>query len=413
LWITADNKDKAELAARLKALDEELEKHGVYDVFPSFTAFALAAQHVQALATRRQVEAMRVNPNVGGYCFTQFQDAGMEFGAGVVDAFRRPKAVIETLAVVNAPLVLVTWCPRRNVTVGDTVAVKLWIVNEIGYEGEVTLEWALLDEDEDAVLKARSGAPIRPGINTLDPVELTLDVNPGHYMFEARLIYMGTLVRISRNAFGVFEPVSFDGCRTIHVVEPSDELATALDALGAPWTRWSADASSAEADASSALVLVPPRDKIGDYGPELLDALQAQAHAGAEVVFCELPKLDAQGAGADPDLTLGGRTFRVEWSYGLFLGGFHWARDDALFDGLPRGCLMNDFFRDIYPRASAFGLDVKPVAGTVMTFGTRLGADLVRLPHGSGTITLCHLRLLGNLARDAAAAVLVRNISRP
>jgi hypothetical protein len=53
---------------------------------------------------------------------------------------------------------------------------------------------------------------------------------------------------------------------------------------------------------------------------------------------------------------------------------------------------------------------VRPSAGTVMTFGTKFGADLVRLPHGSGTLTLCQLRLLGNLGTDAAAAVLLRSI---
>ena len=45
-----------------------------------------------------------------------------------------------------------------------------------------------------------------------------------------------------------------------------------------------------------------------------------------------------------------------------------------------------------------------------MTFGTKFGADLVRLPHGSGTLTLCQLRLLDALATDAAAAILLRNI---
>jgi hypothetical protein len=397
--------DQAELAARYKTLDEGLERHGLYDIFPSFTAFAIAAQHVQALAAQRQIEAMRINPKIGGYCFTQFQDAGMEFGAGMVDAFRRPKAVAAALMVANDPLLLVAWCPRRNVTVGETVAVELWVVNEIGYKGEVTMEWALVDEDGDDVRKARFGAALTDGINTFEPVQVTLDVMPGHYVFEVRLIYMGNLTRVARAAFSVFEPVSFDGCRALHLVNAPAELGKALDALGAAWSPWWA---AADPTAEARRIVVPPVGKIGDYPRDVLDAVLAQAARGAEAVFCELPKLDKD----DPDVTLGDYTFRVEWSYGLFLGGFHWVQDDALFEGLARGGLMNDFWRNVYPRNSVCGLDVRPVAGTVMTFGTKFGADLVRLPHGSGTLTLCQLRLLGNLATDAAAAVVLRNICR-
>jgi len=396
-----DYQDKAELAARVKVLDEGLEKHGLYDVYPSFTAFAEAAQSVQALAARRQIEAMRVNPKLGGYCFTQFQDASFEYGAGMVDAFRRPKQVAVQLAVANAPILLVAWCPRRNVLVGETVTVGLWIVNELGYEGEVTLEWAIVDEDGDDVQKARFGAQLGDGINTLDPVSVELDVKPGHYSFEARLIYMGNLVRVARAGLSVYEPASFDGCRPMHVVDPSDELAAALDSIGASWSAWSEDTEAK-------LIIVPPAEKLSDYSRPAVDAVLAQAEAGAEAVFFELPGLRE----GDPDITLGDATFRVEWSDGMFLGGFHWVQDDALFDELPRGGLMNDFYRDVYPRNSVFGLDVRPVAGTVMTFGTKFGADLVQLPHGAGTLTLCQLRLLDALATDAAAAIVLRNICR-
>jgi len=413
--------DKAELAARVKALDEGLEKHGLYDIYPSFTAFAEAAQSVQAFAARRQIEAMRINPKLGGYCFTQFQDASFEYGAGMVDAFRRPKLVAAQLAVVNAPILLVTWCPRRNVLVGETVTVGLWIVNEVGYEGEVTIEWAIVDEDGDALRRldegsgfvvvsgsgggdvrtARFGAQLGDGINTLDAVSVKLNVKPGHYRFEARLVYMGNLVRVSRAGLSVFGPVSFDGCRPVHVVSPSDALGAALDSIGAPWSAWSEDAGAK-------LIIVPPAEKLSDYSRPAIDVVLAQVEAGAEAVFCELPRLRE----GDPDITLGNHTFRVEWSSGMFLGGFHWVQNDPLFDGLPRGGLMNDFYRDVSPRNSVFGLDVRPVAGTVMTFGTKFGADLVRLPHGSGTLTLCQLRLLDALATDAAAAIVLRNICR-
>ena len=393
--------DMAELAARVKVLDEGLEKQGVYDLYPSFSAFCEAAQRVQALAARRQVEAMRINPKIGGYCFTQFQDAGMEFGAGMVDAFRRPKPVAAALAVANSPLLLVSWCPRRNVIVGDTVSVERAVVNEVGYEGEVTLEWALLDEDGDEVCKERAAATIGHGINPLGSVEQTLDVPPGHYAIETRLIHMGNPVARSRAWLTVFGPVSFDGCRPMHVVNPPDALAKALDALGAPWSPWSPRERAA-------LILVPPLGNsfAGDYPNDVLDAVLEEVASGAEAVFFELPKL----ADDEPDAALGQHTFRVMWSYGLFLGGFHWLRDDPLFDGLPAGGMMNDSYRDIYPRNSIVGLDRQPLAGTVMTFGTRFGADLIRLPHRAGTLILCQLRLLGNLTTDAAAAILLRNI---
>ncbi len=399
--------DMAELAARVKVLDEGLDKHGVYDVYPSLSAFCEAAQAVQALANRRQVEAMRINPKIAGYCFTQFQDAGMEFGAGMVDAFRRPKPVAAALAAANSPLLLASWSPRRNVTVGETVSVDRAVVNEVGYEGEVTLEWALLDEDGDELSKERAAATIGHGINPLGSAEQTLDVPPGRYSIETRLIHMGNLVARSRAWFSVFAPVSFDGCRPMHVVNPPDALAKALDAIAAPWSPW-------VPDEPAALVLVPPLGESfsNDYPNDVLEAVLAQTASGAEAVFFELPKL----ADDEPDVALGQHTFRVMWSYGLFLGGFHWLRDDPLFDGLPAGGLMNDFYRDIYPRNSIVALnldlDQRPLAGTVMTFGTKFGADLVRLPHGAGTLTLCQLRLLGNLTTDAAATLLLRNICK-
>lgn len=90
---TPDYKYHVEL---LEGLNEVLNRHGLTAMFPDATALCRASQEVQATGNKLQLEALRVNPAVNGYCLHAYTDGDWVVGAGVLDIWREPKLIYDT-----------------------------------------------------------------------------------------------------------------------------------------------------------------------------------------------------------------------------------------------------------------------------------------------------------------------------
>jgi len=63
---------------------------------------------------------------------TQLNDAAWELSAGLLDVWRGEKRALAAMARANAPRLLVLRPERAAALAGDSLAVRLWLVDEGG-----------------------------------------------------------------------------------------------------------------------------------------------------------------------------------------------------------------------------------------------------------------------------------------
>ena len=87
----------------LEGIEKAMREMKWGDIFPDAGALCRASQRVQAEGNRLQLEALRLNPRVGGYCLHAYTDGDWVVGAGVLDLFRETKLTYHTVKRVQAP----------------------------------------------------------------------------------------------------------------------------------------------------------------------------------------------------------------------------------------------------------------------------------------------------------------------
>jgi hypothetical protein len=66
----------------LASLAQVMEVEGLYDVFRSESELCLASQEIQAVSNKLQLEALRLNPRVAGYCLHALTSGDWIYGCG-------------------------------------------------------------------------------------------------------------------------------------------------------------------------------------------------------------------------------------------------------------------------------------------------------------------------------------------
>ena len=99
----------------LTSLEHVMEAHRLRELFPDASALCLASQQIQADGNKLQIEAMRLNPRLAGYCLHAFTDGDWVLGAGVLDMWREPKRLYQAVQEANQPLTLIVRAAPQNI----------------------------------------------------------------------------------------------------------------------------------------------------------------------------------------------------------------------------------------------------------------------------------------------------------
>ena len=113
------------------------------EIFPDTAALCRASQRVQAEANRIQLEALRLNSRIAGYCLHAYTDGDWVVGAGVLDLFRNPKLVYETVKRVQAPLYIAIQVNPSNFGEGQTARLRFQAINDMDTRN-VELDWEIV-----------------------------------------------------------------------------------------------------------------------------------------------------------------------------------------------------------------------------------------------------------------------------
>jgi beta-galactosidase len=398
-------KDARFLRKMLDAAQEGFAERGLDRVFGSFAGFGEAARQLQCDAARHQIDAIRSNPKMAGYCYTQLCDAGHEFCAGVLDRWRRPKPVHETLKEVQKPLRPLIRTDRTNLILRQEIKVSVVLANDERLEGRADLSLQVVGPTNQVLWKKKRNVKIPRAGKELWQGAISASGSPGTHRFVVRLMQSLKVVAESSLEFHVFEPVK--PCDVpIHVVDPDKKWTQRCVAL------------AERGEVHAPVHIVPPlANTVRAYPAEELCRVLADVNGGAvAIVFGPPDDWNDLANHLDEALTATSKD-----AVGAFLGVYHYVKLHPVFDGLPSRGLMRQPYRDTVPAKTFVEqsdedicgcFDTTPIATGNYMMGetTWWGSDILVKRYGSGRIVFTHLRLFEHLGRDPVADRLFVNL---
>ena len=398
-------KDARFLERMLDACNRGFAERGLDKLFNDFSGFCEAARQLQCDAARGQIDAMRANPKLAGYCYTQLSDAGHEFCAGYLDRWRRPKPVMETLAEVQQPLRPLVRLAKTNLTLREECGVTVVMGNDEGVSGMADLSLQVVGPTNQVLWKKKRAAKIPRNHQELWHGTISASGAPGPHKFVVRLMQGMTILAEAAETFYVYEPAGPSDVAA-HIFDPHREYLDTLERF------------VRVENLLAPLHIIPPiANTIRAFPDNELMQILAQVKGGAVALFFgppddwnDLVPWLGEEVTATPKDGVGG-----------FLPACHYVKLHPVFDKLPSRCLMRQPYCNVAPSKSFLEsgdedicgtFDTTPIAsGNYMVGETAWwGSDILVRPYGSGRIVMTHLRIIEHLGKDPVADRLFVNL---
>ncbi len=410
----------------LQGIERAMREMKWHELFPDVGALCRASQRVQAEGNRLQLEALRLNPRLGGYCLHAYTDGDWVLGAGVLDLFRTPKLTYETVKRVQAPLYLAVQVDPQNVREGQAAQLTIRAVNE-REDMRGRLEWEILGPDGQAVQQDRRETPVAGGISTVLQAPLPSLSRSG--VHRVRVRWDAATGPRCENEHEFFYMTKKDLLRPppFAVLDPQRELVPFFEARGIKPT----DFTGSE----NLPVIVIAEAPRGAATLDRFTALMDYVKRGGVAIFLRPPAVrtpppGASGTKAPNNPLLRDKVFPLQLrrrsARGNWVSVNHGIRAHPIFDGLPVNDFMGQTYLNVCAMETLVGIQAAPIVGSLsFEWGTRYeernylgpgavwwGADLVDVPHGKGRLLLSTLRLIENLEKDPIAEKLLYNMVR-
>ena len=326
-------KDARFVRELLDAAQEGFRERGLDRLFGDFAGFTKAARELQCDAARYQIDAMRTNPKLAGYCYTQLCDAGHEFCAGVLDRWRRPKEVFDAFRRIQARLRPVIQAAHTNLVPRQEVAVSITLINEDRLEDRVDLSLQVVGPTNQVLWKKKRGLKLPRSGKEIWSGTIAASGAPGAHKFVVRLMRGMTLLAENALEFHVFPQV--DRCDIqIRLVDPENHWRKKCLAL------------ALERTAQVPVHIIPPlANTVRAYPEADLARVLSEVHGGAvALVFSPPDDWNDFADQVDPALRATSKD-----AVGAFLGMYHYAKLHPIFEGLPARGLMRQPYRNTVP----------------------------------------------------------------
>ncbi len=375
-------------------------------VFGDVAGMATAARDVHTPAIKLQVEALRLNGKLAGYCLDQLCDDDSLPGAGVLDRESRPKPIHGILKSLQAPLLPVILIPKTNLVPREEVNVSVSLVNDERNEARADLSLQVVGPTNQVLWKKKRNIKLPRGGKEIWSGTISASGSVGNHQFVVRLM-QGHKV-IAQNAVNLHVVESVQACDVdVHVVDPNKEWRETCLRLAKP------------GELKAAIHIVPPLgNTVRAYPESELGHVLAEVRGGAvALVFGPPDDWNQFAERVDNAIAATGRD-----ATGGPIGVFHYVKIHPVFDGLPARCFMGQPYRNVVPPRTfaesgdddiTGAFDLRPVqlqddAAEPAWWGT----DLLVRRYGSGRIVFTHLRIMDHLGRDPVADRIFVNMLR-
>ncbi|MBN1293686.1 MAG: hypothetical protein JXB48_17730 [Candidatus Latescibacteria bacterium] len=401
-------------------------------VFDSYEDALIETQKVQAISARRMIEALRANKLCAGYVFTQLHDNDYECNAGILDPLFRPKRVYEAAQEANRPLrvALETW--ERTVFPGGTFNIAVTVINDAGFNGELTLALTTTNPAGDVIKEEKIPFEAQDGVQDVHTFEITTGNKEGSYSTRAELYDGENLLDSAEYTNYVIPPVGDPvELKSINLISFKGKVRSWFDTHGIP-------SDSADPD----LYIIEPTDKKQINDARIANVLKKVKENGADVLFLGLPLICLSDADEElQELRDSGKyvcwcsptefesdvfDFDIPYydSKPRFVGPYHYFKKHPVFESLVPGHVLDDRFAGIMPLTSvriegavtiggSFGTPIGyhfKIRGCEHARDPRYGTDLAIVPYGKGRLIISTYRIAENLGKDPVADRLLWNM---
>jgi len=415
----------------LKRLETRMKEYGLDKAFSSTSALCLASQNIQAEENKRALEALRINPNIAGYCVHAWTGADWIIGSGLIDIWmEEPWKAYYTAKEVNQPIYLAIHVTPRNAYARQKIKVTVTAVNELkSTTGRLIL--TMTSPDGREIFRKQKKLMLREGIHTVMDVDLIAGDVTGHYTLTATLECNDRM--LSENTFQMLVLNDEDltpPTEPFTVLDPDNELKPFAKKRGLVYSDFTPNQDP------SGPVFVCPSDA---RSPEILEmfihVLDYARHGGTVILL--RPPCDRFAVDWDEHWIMKHRVIKTSnrllrkglmpftpvarRAQGNWIGLFHAVKEHPIFDGLPTNCLMGQDYHNVCAKKTLINIEGESVVLTISLDYTRyyfglsdvwVGSDLTIVPHGKGRIILSMLRLLENLGTDPVADRIFYNMVR-
>ncbi len=374
-------------------------------VFGGTADVAEAMQELQATAAGIQLDALRSNGKIAGYCYARLLDTPDAPGTGLLDPERNPRPVCGRLKEINAPLRPLIAMAQSNLVPRQEAPVTIMLANDRRLEGRVDISLQVVGPTNQVLWKKKRNIKIPRHGKELWTGSISASGSIGPHRFVARLMQGSERIAESSVAFHVLpEPKRVDA--PVHVLDPAGTWETRCAAI------------VRTENFSAPLHVIPPlANTIRAYPDNGLAQVLGRVYEGAVALVLSPPDDWNDLADLiDPSL----RTTNAP-AIGGMIGTGHYTKLHPLFDNLPAKGLMGQAYRNVVPVKTIGEISEEDIAGTFSVAGGlpdsdgaegHWGSDIVVRRYGSGRLVFMHLRLLEHLETDPVAQHLFANSLR-
>jgi len=389
---------------------------GCNSVFKNISDYCMATQELQAEGNKLQLEAVRLNPNIDGYCVHAFTGGDWVLGAGILDIFRNPKQTFYTIQQLNQPLYVAVRTSKKNIYADEEAQVKITAINEKpDFDGYLVVD--VLSEKGKTIFNTSEEIAIQQGIQPMATFTVPTKQLDGFYTVHARLKDQEQGL-ISQNSYE-FRVFSKNGKNLpkepVAILDQSGQLESFLENAG--------------------VICEPFSEKTGKLTPVLVANIFDQLESGREMLQQVLKHVEAGGMAIYLDLRPGEDTNGLKdicpWpltfrrAYGNWVPVTHVVKDHPIFKGLPSRCLMGQAYQNVCAVQTLSELPAEPIVASISWnyrddredppdyLGPRYawwGSDLAILIHGEGRLVLSTMQLVNNLGQDPVADQILFNM---
>jgi hypothetical protein len=399
----------------LEGIEKAVREMKWDEIFPDTTALCRASQRVQAEGNRLELEALRLNPRIAGYCLHAYTDGDWVIGAGVLDLFRNPKLVYETVKRVQSPLYVAVQVNPPNFSEGQTAQLRMQTVNEQdARDGE--LSWEIIAPDGSVAHRESEHVSIAAGIGTLLDTKLPSLGPSGTYKVRARLAGYAN----EHTFFYLAKKDLQAPAAQFAVLDPKGELTPFLKTSGLHFREFTG---------GERLPVVVATDTSRDAKTlRRFSSVMEYVKGGGVAVFLKTPGIRVIGAKTIGNELVSSGVFpfqtRLREARGNWDPVNHGVRPHAIFEGLPVKDFMGQAYLNVCATETIEGIQEPPIVGSLSyEWGTTRpdanyhgprdvwwGSDMVVVPYGKGRMLLSTLRIGENLGKDPVADKLFYNM---
>lgn len=397
--------DKQLYESYLKTAEEGIRANQINDLVGNVDNLCSRAQRAQGAAALDMIEALRANPRVDGYCYSQWRDAAWESGPGVVDVWGQYKQCSDSIRQANQPL-CVTLAMRPDSTALDRPIESISaVVNDAGLSGVFNLNFVLRRPDNREVRAVKMTVRLDKDrrVTPLEPIEWRVEDATGYCHLRVEMKdSSGKKVAENEKSFLYLDAKMWDLSQ--FDLQDFDLTARHRSVLAASGLRLAASLDQPETKTS----LVSADGRIWKDRARfeaLADALtEIDRQGGTLIIECTGkldPALERLGL-------IGGKTVRTARG---FLGKFFFMRQSSRFGHLPAYKPMDSEFQTLTPDFAIIPTDPgwESQVAVIDGYGRFVGHAWIEKRWGAGRIVVMTLPVFDRIDRDPTARLICAN----